>query len=348
MLSKQAILSLCLVAAAASSAAWPVNAEDAGELHIYNWTDYTAPDLLKKFTKETGIKVTVDTYDSSETLLAKLQAGASGYDLVVPADDFVPILINQKLIQPVDPASMPNYKNLQTRWQKPSWDPKGEYTVPWMFGTTSFAYDADFYKQPVDSFATLFKPPVELQGALGMFGSPKSVINLALIYLGKPLCNGDPATLKQVNDLLQAQKPFVKLYNSDGIADRLVTGETKINQFWSGDTLRARKQKPSIRFVYAKEGGLGWNDNLAVPAGAVNIENAKKFMNFMMDPENAAIQTNFAGYQNAVAGSEKFMRPELTSAPEFNPPADYKIVWAPSCPVSVTKAYDRIWTLLRQ
>src|ERR1700712_3310367 len=108
-------------------------AADAGVLHIYNWTDYTAPDLIKKFTKETGIKVTLDTYDSNETLLAKLKAGTTGYDLVIVSNDFVKIFIDQKLIQAGDASAMPNFKNLEARWQKRDWDPTAAYTVPWQW-----------------------------------------------------------------------------------------------------------------------------------------------------------------------------------------------------------------------
>ncbi len=329
-------------------AAKPAQAADPGVLHIYNWTDYTSPDLIAKFTKETGIKVTIDTYDSNETLLAKLKAGGSGYDIVIVSNDFVPIFISQKLIQPVDAASLPNFKNLDPKWQARDWDPKAEYTVPWQWGTTSFAYDTKVYPGPVDSLATLFKPPAEFGNNVGMFGSPSEVISLALLYMGKPQCNTNPADLKALVALLQAQKPHVKVYNSDADSDRLISGETTISEIWSGDAFRARSQHPSLKYVYAKEGAIAWMDNLAVPVGAPDAENAKKFLNFMMDPQNAALETNFAGYANAVPGSSAYVTPALASAPEFNPPKDLKMVFATSCPAKATKDYDRVWTLIRQ
>jgi spermidine/putrescine transport system substrate-binding protein len=346
----RSLLALCLsaTALAALPAARPAQAADPGVLHIFNWTDYTSPDMLKKFTKETGIKVTLDTYDSNETLLAKLKAGTTGYDIVVPSSDFVKIFVSQGLLQKADVASMANFKNLEERWKTRAWDPQAEYTVPWQWGTTSFIYDTKVYPGPVDSLETLFKPPAVFKGQVGMFGSPSEVINLALIYLGKPVCNSNPPDLKAVNALLEAQKPFVKVYNSDGIEDRMASGETTMHEVWSGDGERARVQRPSLKYVYAKEGGIGWMDNLAIPVGAPDIDNAKKFMNFMMDPENAALESDFAGYQNAVVGSNKFLKPQLAAAPEFNPPADYKITFAPGCPPAATKDYDRIWTLLRK
>lgn len=346
-IKKRFVTGLLAATAMLAPLAHPAKA-DPGVLHIYNWTDYTSPDLLKKFTKETGIKVTVDTYDSNETLLAKLKAGGSGYDVVIVSNDFVPIFISQKLIQPVDAAAMPNFKNLDPQWQTRSWDPKAEYTVPWQWGTTSFDYDTKVYPGPVDSLATLFHPPAAFGKNVGMFGSPSEVISLALLYMGKPQCNTNPDDLKALVKLLQGQKPFVKVYNSDADSDRLISGETTMSQIWSGDAYRARSQKPSLKYVYAKEGAIAWMDNLAVPVGAPDLENAKKFLNFMMDPQNAALETNFAGYQNAVPGSAAYLTPALASSPEFNPPKDLKMVFATACPAQATKDYDRVWTLIRQ
>jgi spermidine/putrescine transport system substrate-binding protein len=343
IIAKTATLALGLMACFAAP-----KAQAQGVLHIYNWTDYTAPDLIAKFTKETGIKVTLDTYDSNETLLAKLKAGGSGYDLVVVSNDFVPIFVDQKLIQPINAAAMPNFKNLDPQWQTRAWDPKAEYSVPWQWGTTSFMYDTAVYSGPVDSLSTLFNPPAVFEGKVGMFGSQSEVINLALLYMGKPLCDSNPADMKALVKLLEAQKPSVLMYNSDGLADRLGSGEVSMSQVWSGDAVRARAQKASLRYVYAKEGAVGWMDNMAVPVGAPDYQNALKFINFMMDPQNVAIETNFAGYQNAVSASSQYLTPSVAKSPEFNPPKGFKMVFTMACPAQATKSYDRVWTLLRQ
>ncbi|MFJ6324831.1 MULTISPECIES: extracellular solute-binding protein [unclassified Rhizobium] len=321
---------------------------DAGVLHIYNWTDYTSDELVKKFEAETGIKVTIDTYDSNETALAKISSGASGYDVMIISNDFVPIFVNQGLLQDVSVASMPNFKNLDPKWQKRPWDVDAKYSVPWVWGTTSYSVDAALYKGPTDSLKALFEPAADLKGKIGMFGSPSEVMSLALLYLGKEQCNTNPADLKQLDALLQAQKPFVKVYNSDGTTERQVSGETVMHEQWSGKALAARQQKPTIKYVFPKEGAIGWMDNVAVPKGAPDVENAKRFLNFLMDPENIALQQKSTGYQSAVSGSNKFLPSEVGNSPEFNPPADLKIVFAPSCPEKATRAYDRIWTNLRQ
>ena len=166
--------------------------------------------------------------------------------------------------------------------------------------------------------------------------------------MGKEQCNTNPADLKQLDALLEAQKPFVKVYNSDGTTERQVSGETVMHEQWSGKALAARQQKSTIKYVFPKEGAIGWMDNVAVPKGAPDLENAKKFLNFLMDPENIALQQKSTGYQSAVTGSNKFLPPDVGNSREFNPPADLKIVFAPSCPEKATRAYDRIWTNLRQ
>jgi spermidine/putrescine transport system substrate-binding protein len=335
-------------ATVAMCAAAPGTTFAAGELHIYNWTDYTSDEMVQKFEKETGVKVTIDTYDSNETALAKLSSGASGYDVIIISNDFIPIFVAQNLLQKVDVVSMANFKNLDPHWQKRPWDADAQYSVPWVWGTTSYSVDTAVYKGPTDSLGPLFTPPEELRGKVGMFGSPSEVMSLALVYLGKDQCNTNPDDLKALQALLEAQKPFVKVYNSDGNTERQVSGETVMHEQWSGKALASREQKPSIKYVYAKEGVIGWMDNIAVPVGAPDLDNAKAFLNFLMDPENIALQQKSTGYQSAVVGSNKYLPKEIGESPEFNPPADLKITFAPACDEKATRAYDKIWTDLRQ
>lgn len=339
---------LATAAVAGTISACPTLALAAGELHLFNWTDYTSEEMIAKFEAETGVDVTIDTYNSNETALAKLASGASGYDAIIISNDFVPIFVAQGLLQKVDVAGMPNFKNVDPAWQKRDWDPAAEYSVPWVWGTTSYSVDTAVYTGPTDSLAPLFAPPPELAGKIGMFGSPTEVMSLALVYLGKDQCNSNPDDLRALNDLLQAQKPFVKVYNSDGNTERQVSGETVMHEQWSGKALASREQKASIKYVYGKEGAVGWMDNVAVPAGAPNLENAKLFLNFLMDPENIALQQKSTGYQSAITGSNAFLPTEMGEAPEFNPPADLKIVFAPACGEDAIRAYDKIWTDLRQ
>jgi spermidine/putrescine transport system substrate-binding protein len=319
-----------------------------GELFIYNWSDYTSPDLIEKFEAETGIKVTLDIYDSNETLLAKMKSGATGYDIIVPSHSFVPIFISEGLLEPVNAPELPGYENIDPRWRSPQWDPGNVYTVPWQWGTTSFAVNTKVYREPVDSLQTLFEPPAVLQGKVGMFNHPEDPIQLALTYYGYPLCSESTDEMRHVQDLLVAQKSAVKVYNSETLGDQLVAGEIDMASMWNGATLRARLQNPDIKYIYPKEGVLGWMDNLAVAKGSPNKENALTFMAFMLRPDNAGLQSNFARYSNGIMGSEAFMDDELSTAPEVVPPADAKIIFGSSCPEAAIKLSDRVWTKLKQ
>ena len=323
-------------------------ASAGGNLYIYNWTDYTAPALIEKFEKETGIKVTVDTYDSNETLLAKLETGSAGYDIVVVTSDFVPIFVSQNLIQPIDGPTLKNFGNIEARWQSPAWDKGNRYTIPFHWGVTAFAINTSVIKGPVDSLKTLFEPPPEARDKVGMLAAPSEVISLAELYLGLPPCQTDTANMKRVDALLEAQQPSVEVYSSDGIIEREASGETTIHEIWNGDAARARANNPDIRFVFPKEGVAGWMDNLAIPRDAKDPENARLFLEFMLKPENSALSADFTHYSTAITGAKKLFDPALRDAPELTIPPETKIVFTPTCSAAAIKLIDRVWTRLRR
>ncbi|MGO4837678.1 extracellular solute-binding protein, partial [Rhizobiaceae sp. 2RAB30] len=188
----------------------PGTAFAGGELRMYNWGEYTNPKLVEKFEKETGITVTIDTYDSNETLLAKLKSGATGYDLIVPGDYMVAIMIREKLLEPIDPKQLPNFANVDERWRGPYWDPQNLYSIPWQWGTSSFQVDTKVVDGPYDSLALLFDPPEQLKGKINMMRDVNDVINMALRYLDLPRCNSNPDDLKKVAALLTTQKQWVR------------------------------------------------------------------------------------------------------------------------------------------
>jgi len=337
-----------LIVSAAAAALMATTAM-AEQLHLYNWTDYTAPDLIAKFEAKTGIDVVVDTYDSNETLLAKLKAGATGYDLVVPSQHFVKILINEGLLQKVDIAGLPNYANVDPRWKNPDWDPNQEYSVPWQWGSASFSYRSDLYKGKGESLKEFFEPSKDLQGRIQDFASPDEIYNMANLYLGLPFCSENPDDAKKVLALFEAQKPAVLTYSSEGMNDKLATGEVIMASHWNGYSLTGRNEaNPNIVYAYPKEGVVGWFDSLVIPVGAQNTEAAKKFMNFVMDPENIALESNFAAYSNGIMGSAKFMTDALKTAPEMNAPADVPVKFGQACSPKAQKLIDRVWTKLLQ
>ena len=325
----------------------PVHAEES--LNIYNWAGYTPPDLVEKFQKETGIKVTVDTYDSNETLLAKLMAGGGGYDVIVTAHNFIPIHVAEKLIQPIKLKDMKNAKYLGKQFMATNWNPSDDYAVPWQWGTTSFAVDTAVYDKPVDSYETLFSPPPELQGKLGMFKSQNELITMSQLYLGIPFCSEDPAEMGKVLEVLKAQKPHVKVYGtSASMGEQMISGELAIESGYSGRIQRVRGDKSSVKYIYPKEGVAGWIDVIAVPADAKNYENARKFIDFTLLPENAAMITNFAGYSSGVPEAAKFYKPELAGAPEMAVPDGIPMIPLQTCSPAAAELETQVMTELME
>ena len=325
----------------------PERAEAEGKLNVYNWFDYMPQELLDKFAKEYGVEVTMDTYDSNETLLARLKAGATGYDIAVPGDYMVAILIREGLLEKSEPNAMENFKNVDERWVDVYWDKGRHYSIPYQWGTTSFAVDTAVYNGDIDTLKILFEPPPELSGRINMLRDVNDVLNMGLRYLGFPRCNSNPEQLKALNDLMQKGKQHWMSFNSDGAKEVLVSGDAAAGMNWNGFAMRARLEKTTLKYAYPKEGMTGWMDNIVVLKGAPNLENAKKFQNFMMEPQNAAALTNFARYTSGIKGVEPYLDPELIAAPEVNPPDNAPAPeFVPPCEDDVIRMYDRIWTNL--
>jgi spermidine/putrescine transport system substrate-binding protein len=320
----------------------------AEKLNVVSWSGYFSPEILAKFQKQTGIEVTVDSYDSNETLLAKLKQGGAGYDVAIPSHQFIPILIKEKLLERFDPVNEPYYASVVDNLKKPTWDPEGAYSIPFIWGTTSVVLNTDRYKGPADSYKVLYEPPAELQGRINMFDSVSEVIDMASLYLNIPLCSEDPKQMQQVLTLLKAQKPFVKTYSSKAgsIRENLASGEIDMSTFWGGSSMRAREMKPTLKYLYPKEGVLAWVDNMVIPAGSKNPANAKAFIAFLSQPENAAITQNFLKHQSPIKGVEPFLDASLKDAPELHIPEGTKVVFSKTCGEGAIRLADRLWTSL--
>lgn len=335
-----------LLATAAVALALPAFAD--GELHIYNWGDYTNPKLIEKFEKQYNVKVTLDDYDSNETMLAKVRTGNTGYDIVVPSDYTVKIMIGDGLLEATEPDKMSNFKNMRPEFVHVYWDDGRHYTVPWQFGTTAFAVDTAKYKGDINTYAILFNPPAELKGQINLLDDVNSVMHAAERYLGLPRCGADKANLKKVNDLLMAAKPDWKTFSYDTIT-KMTSGDVIVSQTWNGAAYRMRQKIATIKYAQPKEGIEGWMDNVAVLKGAKNMENAKLFQNFLMEPENAALISEFAGYDNGITGSHAFLPADFAGSPEISPPAGSPTPeFVPPCPPDVVQIYNQIWTNLRK
>jgi spermidine/putrescine transport system substrate-binding protein len=325
-----------------------VAANAEGALNIYNWGNYTSPEMIEKFEAAFDIDVTLDSYDSNETMLAKVKEGNTGYDVVMPGDYMIAIMIEEDLLAKVDPSAMENFANVDPKWVDVYWDAGRKYSIPYQWGTTSFNVDTAVYGGDINTLELLFNPPVELQGRINMLNDMNDVINAALRYKGYDRCNADAEQMRDVLDTLLAAKTHWRTMDY-GTIEKLTSGDVDLSQNWNGAAMRARADRPTLQYAYPVEGYTGWMDNVAVLADAPNMENAKLFINFMMDPENAAMTSNFARYANGITGSDAYMDAEMLSAPEIVPPAG---VPAPDfvepCSQEVVDMYNKVWTRLKQ
>ena len=320
-----------------------------GELNIFNWGNYTSPELIKKFEKAYDIKVSITDYDSNDTALAKIRAGGHGFDIVVPSQAYLPVWIADGLLLETNPNQMENFKNVAPEWANPEFDPGRKYSVPWAWVTTGVVVNTDLFKEPADSWGVVFDPPESLKGKINIVPEMNDVMFAAIKYVGGEQCTDDKAVLKKVRDLLVAAKPSWVAMEYSTI-NKMAVGEFAATTTWNGAGLRARLANPAVRFNYPKEGFAISSDNAVVLKDAKNVENAKLFQNFVMDPENAALNSAFHRYATGIAGSEAFLPADMKDAPETVIPADSKPHGELQrlCSQEAQDLYTKIWTGLNK
>ncbi len=320
-----------------------------GELKIYHWFEYIPQELVDKFQTETGITVTIDTYDSNESMLAALKAGKLGqYDVAVPGDYMVEIMGTEGLLDTYAPEELANFTNIDPKWLDVPFDAGRKSSIPYQWGSTGFSVNRDVYTGDIGSLAILFDPPAELQGKINVLDSQGEVLALGSIYLGIPQCSSDRAQLQALNDMLLNAKQHWASFGSDTAKDVLVSGDAAAGMIYNGFSAKARAEGANVEYAFPKEGYVVWMDSVVLLKDAPNRDNALKFMNFLLDPENAAAVTNYAAYSSGVTGVEPFLLDEIKNSPENNPPADQKGYFIQACDEETQKLYDAIWTNLKK
>ena len=321
-----------------------------GDLVIYHWFEYIPQELLDKFTAETGVNVTMDTYDSNEALLASLKAGGMGtYDVAVPGDYMVAIMAGEGLLDTIADGELANKGNIAPEWANPSFDAGRKHSIPYQWGSTSFSVDTDSYKGDINTTDILFNPPADLSGKINMLDSQGEVMAMAALHMGIPQCSTDRDQLKALNDMLQGAKKHWASFNSDTAKEVLVSGDAAAGMIYDGFSAKARSEKASITYAFPTQGYVVWMDNVVLLNDAPNRANALKFMDFLLEPENIAAVSNFARYGLGVKGAESFLDADLATSPEANPHAGAGAgAFVEVCDQATQAVYDQIWTNLKK
>jgi putrescine transport system substrate-binding protein len=313
-------------------------AQEKHAVNFYNWSDYIEPTVLADFTKETGIEVRYDTFDSNDTLEAKLLAGKSGYDVVVPTSYFLERQIKAGVFQKLDKSKLTNLGNVwpEIARRLDSYDPGNQYAVNYMWGTTGIGYNAGRAREilgadaAIDSWDTVFKPEKLAKFkdcGVEMLDSSDDIIPAALAYLHLDTNTTDPSELQKATDLLVSIRPSVRKFHSSDYLNSLATGEICFVVGWSGDIKQAQKRAAEakngveIRYVIPKEGAQMWFDNLAIPTDAPDVAEAHALINYLLRPEVAAKNSNFLAYANGNLASQKFIDQSVISDKGIYPDA---------------------------
>ncbi len=334
-------------------------------LHVYNWSDYIAEDTLANFEKETGIKVVYDVFDSNETLEAKLLSGGSGYDVVVPSNQFLAKQIKAGVFQKLDKSKLPNWKNLNPDLMKAleTADPGNLYAFPYLWGTTGIGYNPEKVKaalgvDTIDSWDVIFKPEnMEKLKACGvsMLDAPDEVYAAALHYQG---LNPNPTSVddvKKAEELLMKVRPYVTYFHSSKYISDLANGNICVALGWSGDVFqaqaRAEEAKNNVPVSYAipKEGAASFFDMMAIPADAKNVEAAHTFLNYILTPEVIAPISDYVAYPNGNAAATPLVAEEIRNNPGIYPTeaASKKLYTFSELSPSVQRAVTRSWTKVK-
>ncbi|HXP31735.1 MAG TPA: polyamine ABC transporter substrate-binding protein [Stellaceae bacterium] len=365
--SIQRRLALVAVALLAALAARASLAQSDKLLNIYNWSDYIATDTVPRFEKETGIKVNYDVYDSNEVLEAKLLAGGSGYDLVVPsASPYLARQIAAGVYRKIDKTRLGNYGNLdpQILAAAAKADPGNEYGVPYLWGTTGFGYNARLVAAalgpaaPTDSLKLIFDPAnaKKLAGCgISLLDSAQEIFPAALAYLGRDPLSRDPQDLQRAAAAVTAIRPFLRKFHSSQYINDLANGDLCVAFGYSGDMLQAKnraaeaKNGVAIAYTIPKEGAMMWVDMMAIPKDAPHAENALRFIDYVLRPDIVAAISNTVAYANPNAAATAQVEVALRDDPNVYPPASVRARLFFDTPVlpQYERLRTRAWTRVK-
>ncbi|NND01785.1 MAG: spermidine/putrescine ABC transporter substrate-binding protein [Acidimicrobiia bacterium] len=300
--------------------------ETDGDLNFYNWTEYIDPDLIAAFEAEADVDVVETFYDSNEAMLAQIQSGVT-YDLIVPSDYMVAIMVEEELLAPINKEAVPNTANLSSDFVNPPYDPTGEFTVAYQWGTTGLGVNLSVVGEDfAPSWSLLLDPDTISQypGGVSVLNDPRETMGAALKYLGYSLNDTDIDHLQEAADLIADAKASIATFDSDQYDESLIAGEVAVAHGYSGNFFVAFDESgdpDNWAYVIPEEGGTVWIDNMAIPADSEHPCTAQAFINFLLDPENGATLTNWNYYASPNAAAEPFILEEILEDETIYPAA---------------------------
>ncbi|MBZ2168967.1 polyamine ABC transporter substrate-binding protein [Marinobacter sp. F4216] len=342
------------------------NAMAAGNVNFYNWSDYIAEETLPGFTEKTGINVKYDVFDSNEVLEAKLLAGSSGYDVVVPSASFMGKQITAGAYQKLDKSKLTNWDNLNPVIMKviETIDPGNQYSVPYLWGTTGIGYNPEKVAEvlgedaPTDSWDLVFKPEnlAKLNSCgVAFLDAPAEVIPAALHYLGLDPNSENPKDYEKSEALLSELAPHITYFHSSRFISDLANGDICVAVGWSGDILQAATRAEEaangveVAYTIPKEGAGMWFDMLTIPADASNVDEAHQLINYLMDAEVIAGVSNYVWYANGNSASTPLIDEEVTGDPSIypTPEVEAKLYTFKVLPRKIDRIVTRSWQTIK-
>ncbi|MEH6943937.1 ABC transporter substrate-binding protein [Bacillus sp. JJ722] len=285
---------------------------------VYNWGDYIEPKLIEKFEKETGYKVIYQTFDSNEAMLTKIEQGGTTFDIAVPSEYAISKMKEEDLLLPIDHSKIPNLKYIDKRFLDLSFDPKNKYSIPYFWGTVGIVYNPEqLGGKKITSWNDLWDK--DLRNEILLVDGAREVMGMGLNTLGYSLNDVNKAHLQEAKEKLDTLTPNVKAIVGDEIKMLMANEEASVGVVWSGDASEIMYENEKLEYVVPKEGSNLWFDNIVIPKTAKNIEGAHAFINFMLDPENAAQNTDYVGYSTPNVGALEILGEEVAGDERFYP-----------------------------
>lgn len=318
-------------------------------INVYNWGEYISNgtdgslDVNKEFTRRTGIEVNYTTYDSNESLYAKLAGGGADYDVIIPSDYMISKMIDENMLAELDYANIPNFEYIDEQFRDPDYDPGCTYSVPYTWGTLGLFYNTDYITEEVTSWSVLWDE--QYSGKILMFDNPRDAFAIAQIELGYSLNSTNSEEWYAATELLKEQKPLVQAYVMDQIFDKMESGEAWLAPYYSGDAGILVENNDNIKFVIPEEGSNYFVDAMCIPITSAHKTEAEMYINFMCDPAIAGANMDYVGYSTPISAAKEYLEEGVVTNPIYYPDEETlaKTEVFVNLPEDISSLVDMLW-----